>query len=1042
MSANSTIAALGYENSPNFLRPGDFEWERVGAFAHSLRKAGAKLSLQGAYTLKAPGGAIPLVYVCEAKDEKDVPMLHRQVWNQDIVPCLVLSSPHGVRVYSGFDYATPDNQNERGLIEPLVQEDQVARKLTTFSSAAIDSGRAWDYLANKVRPETRLNVRLLANLEKLDRQLQKEQGLPRATSHALIGKYVYLHYLRDRKILSDKKLDRWGIDRADIFGPKATLEGLQHVSSKLDDWLNGGVFPIDFSRKSGLRSHHVKWVSGIFAGTDVSRGGQQQLHLDFPAYDFSFIPVETLSVVYEQFLHDTPMVGGHGKGRKTGAYYTPIPVVNLMLSQLDSELPLRRGMKVFDPTCGSGAFLVQCFRRLIEREFPGDAKPKPGQLRELLQQSIFGIDLDPDACSVAELSLMLTLLDYVDPPDLEAGSLHQFKLPSLRGENIVHGDFFSAPPPSRAPQHQYDWVIGNPPWRKISLNKPDEGFENAAAWIKEHEKSHPVGNNEVARAIAWKIEDHLAADGRAALLLPAMSLFETAAKTFRAKFFTRFDVTTVANFSNLAEVLANGRFRVPAAAVFFKHPGDEALPSVRVFSPMVANQEVTRPRETGKRIESWVITIDSSDVREIPVTAIENGDSLPWKIAAWGCPADASLLAKLRRKFPSLADLERRKLLIASQGLECRAWTKSEALDEVPEIVGQKTFDATKLAKWRRLFALPESCISRIPENERWVRKRGGVQLPLSVCKPPHVIVSAARNFAIFSNEFLVVPPRQIGIISPAGDARLLKALALFLSSDFARYHEFLSASQLGVQRFVSTLASVREIPIPLEQLPASELNEWVKLHDRLAKTQPQRLSNDGPGLPELDFEGSGSSESSADGIRELNERVALALGLTPREQGLIRSLVDSRIELNDGKVGQAAVRPPDDPDLEAYCQALKEDLDGFLGVTPAKGHDLSVLRIEDAALLRVTFPNPPRTKGSIRIEKAARAKDGSIAEIFATLKAHDPQWAYFRRSLRYYEGDDTYILKPLQRFQWTVAQATIDAALLIADQLSSLPAQ
>ena len=1040
MSANPVIAALGYENSPNFLRCGEFRWERVGAFAHSLRKAGAELSLKGAYTLDAPGGAIPLVYVCEAKNEKDVPDIHRQVWNQDIVPCLVLSSPHGVRVYSGFDYASGKSPDEQGLLEPLVHERDVANKLNHFSAAAIDSGRTWNHLASKVSPETRLNVRLLGNLEKLDRQLQDKHDLPRATSHALIGKFVYLHYLRDRGILSPKKLERWGIHPNDIFGPKATLDGLQQVSTKLDDWLNGGVFPIDFSRKSGLRSQHVRWVSGIFAGADVGGDGHHQLHLDFPAYDFSFIPVETLSVVYEQFLHDTPMAGGHGKARKTGAYYTPIPVVNLMLSQLDSELPLRRGMKVFDPTCGSGAFLVQCFRRLIEREFPGETKPKPGQLRELLQQSIFGVDLDPDACSVAELSLVLTLLDYVDPPDLEP-PLHQFKLPNLRGENIVHGDFFTAPPPSRAPTHQYDWVIGNPPWRKINLKCPDPEFANAAAWITEHEKSHPVGNNEVARAVAWKAGDHLSPDGRAALLLPAMSLFETAAKTFRTKFFDAFDVATVANFSNLAEVLAPGRFRVPAAAVFFKHPGDDDPQSVRVFSPMVANQEITRPREKGKRIESWVITIDTSDVREIPVASIAAGDSLPWKIAAWGCPADAALLVRLRRKFPSLGDLQIRNVLAASQGLENRAWTQAEKLEEVPEIVGKKTFDATKLAKWRHIFSLPDFCVSRVPESERWVRKRGGVELPLSICRPPHVILSAARNFAIFSNEFIVVPPRQIGITSHAGDIRLLKALALFLSSDFARYHEFLSASQLGVQRFVSTLSSVRELPIPLEHLSSAELNEWVKLHDRLAKSKPRKLGDDDESEPaELDFSGTGHANTPADGIRELNERVARALGLTQREQELIRSLVDCRIHLNDGNIGLPAIRQPDDFDLESYCRALKEDLDGFLGVSPAKGNDLAVVRIGDAALLRVTHPG--LAKPGIRIGKPPGPKDGRIAETFATIGARHPQWPYFRRSLRYYEGDDTYLLKPLQRFQWTVAQATMDAASFIADHLSARPAK
>ena len=95
--------------------------------------------------------------------------------------------------------------------------------------------------------------------------------------------------------------------------------------------------------------------------------------------------------------------GGRTKGEEAAAYYTPIPLVNFMLSEMDERLPLRRGMKVFDAACGSGAFLVQSYRRLIEREFPATKKkPTPHKLRSLLEEHIFGVDNDSDACRVTE----------------------------------------------------------------------------------------------------------------------------------------------------------------------------------------------------------------------------------------------------------------------------------------------------------------------------------------------------------------------------------------------------------------------------------------------------------------------------------------------------------------------------------------------------------------------------------------------------------------------------------------------------------------
>jgi len=79
-----------------------------------------------------------------------------------------------------------------------------------------------------------------------------------------------------------------------------------------------------------------------------------------PVFGVHYIPIETLSVIYEQFLH------AEDKGKDAGAYYTPVPLVNFMLQEMEEHSPLRPGMRVLDASCGSGAFLVQCYRRLIE----------------------------------------------------------------------------------------------------------------------------------------------------------------------------------------------------------------------------------------------------------------------------------------------------------------------------------------------------------------------------------------------------------------------------------------------------------------------------------------------------------------------------------------------------------------------------------------------------------------------------------------------------------------------------------------------------
>ena len=284
-------------------------------------------------------------------------------------------------------------------------------------------------------------------------------------------------------------------------------------------------------------------VAGVFAGDSpkADAGGVKvQLHLDFQAYDFSQIPIETLSCVYEQFLHDSTS-DAPSRGKSLGAYYTPLPLADYMIAEMEKKRPLAEGMKVLDPACGSGAFLVQCYRRLIERKMRTEGrKLRKVELKELLMNSVFGIDRDADACRVAELSLTLTLLDYVTPPDLEGVN---FKLPSLRGQNIFEDDFFRPDGlwQEKLGDIRFDWCIGNPPWSEVK-GKPTPEHEHYRVWqwMKKHSADCPTGGKQIAEAFLWKVAEHLdATNGIASLLVPAMTFFKKESVVFRKQFFNR-----------------------------------------------------------------------------------------------------------------------------------------------------------------------------------------------------------------------------------------------------------------------------------------------------------------------------------------------------------------------------------------------------------------------------------------------------------------------------------------------------------------------
>ena len=413
-----------------------------------------------------------------------------------------------------------------------------------------------------------------------------------------------------------------------------------------------------------------------------------QLHLDFQPYDFSHIPIETLSVIYEQFLH------AEGKGKGAGAYYTPVPIVNFMLQEIENRLPLRPGMKVLDGSCGSGAFLVQCYRRLIEarmRETGGELKPS--ELRQLLTESIFGVDRDKDACRVAELSLVLTLLDYIDPPDLRSNP--SFKIPKLHN-NIFRSDFFSPRCPIRAGNEsdRFDWVVGNPPWVEVKRPPDDEPEKEdldryVRHWIARTAKTHPTGGNQAAHAFVWRLGELLKEDGCAALLLPAKILFSYEAQRFRQEMFTRFHVWSVANFSNLTEVLFAGRSRVPAAAFYFSLPVLDEPQDTYIYSPFVANQEANRPVDPNTRKPTWNIVINAGEIRRVGAADSACGDLLTWKVAMWGSPRDERLIRSVKERFPKLSKLYDQGVEIQEGIKPCPEGTKES--EPVEELFDKKT---------------------------------------------------------------------------------------------------------------------------------------------------------------------------------------------------------------------------------------------------------------------------------------------------------------------------------------------------------------
>jgi hypothetical protein len=245
-------------------------------------------------------------------------------------------------------------------------------------------------------------------------------------------------------------------------------------------------------------------------------------------YDFRAIRVEILGKMYEQFLGKTIEIDADGvieivaKGedreqrRKQGVYYTPSYIVRYIVK--NTLEPLLQGqtpktlftLRVLDPACGSGSFLLGAYQYLLdwylrahEKAFDDTGSLTGLPLRHaeqgtfqltleernrILVEHIFGVDLDAQAVEVTKLSLLLEAIKDEPKDVLDTRTKRgQSALPDLGnnikcGNSLLETDYLKSKKLNKSERERlncYDWaerfkdvldgggfdaVIGNPPY--------------------------------------------------------------------------------------------------------------------------------------------------------------------------------------------------------------------------------------------------------------------------------------------------------------------------------------------------------------------------------------------------------------------------------------------------------------------------------------------------------------------------------------------------------------------------------------------------
>ena len=165
------------------------------------------------------------------------------------------------------------------------------------------------------------------------------------------------------------------------------------------------------------------------------------------AVNWQTLDAEELGSVYESLLELHPRLHREstefklearpGHERKTsGSYYTPAPLVECLLKQAldpvlercvagktrDAAVAAILDLKICDPACGSGHFLVAAARRIartLASYRSQESEPTPRELkqalRDVIRSCIFGVDLNPMAVELCKVSLWMESIEPGKP---------------------------------------------------------------------------------------------------------------------------------------------------------------------------------------------------------------------------------------------------------------------------------------------------------------------------------------------------------------------------------------------------------------------------------------------------------------------------------------------------------------------------------------------------------------------------------------------------------------------------------------------------
>lgn len=944
---------------------------------------------------------------------KEISHLQQKLWNYQKVLFLYVYNDTEIRIYNCVEkpFAPFQDSDFSKKIEKLEMyradasdDEAIAQLVSVFSSIAVDSGIIWTLpeafeIRQKINIQKRVDKYLVDSLKNATNELKKLGLEDVAIIHKIILRSLFLLYLEDREATSAEFYGAIKDGAKGYFDILKDVDATYKLFDALEDKFNGNVFSVIDGEEQTVTEEHLKIIRKCFIN-GYENNGQTELFEDWRLFDFKIIRIELLSEIYERFLEES-----NPKGKKgSGAYYTPTSLVELML---DEVLPIDKqyteyNVKILDPACGSGIFLVESYKRLLKRyENAHHKKPTDfEELKNILLNNIYGIEKNDQAIIVAAFSLYLALVDNLDPKTLWIST----KLPCLiydpdhivknkEGHNLFCTDTIATN--DEIESISFDLVVGNPPFGTENRSKEVVLSDSIREYCEQNGFAKEMVIPFLHKATKFS------PNGEIAMIFNAKILTNTGPtyQNFRNWLFNDCSVEKIYNFSILRKAPADFGGQLFSSAI-----GPICIAFYKVSKENESNRIVYyAPKTYIKNNVLEGIVIESPDVKYLPREECQNPDTKIWKIAMWGGEGDFRIIQRLEQDFDTINKFlkDNRKRWVYGTGLH------SPSAEQVSKqqffVPARKVINLSKVDR----YYTSENAADSVDKIFRPTKE--------SLYKKPYLLIKEGQKSKEYCSSIIDFDSYHTGYSIASDNISQLNCLCAMINSSFAKYYLCLTTASWGIERERAQSNETLNLPSILSA-KESDLQYLSDIVEQIIKAKKD-LFND-----TIELE------------RQANDYILTNILRLSKEECInIQDTIDYSIDIFERQRASKALLPIIESKL--YTSRLCFILNEFLieqGLF-ANGIVFSINQDSPLAMVKISFG-----KEHHEIEQSKLDVQNELKEIDKRLWDEKGGGIYFRKKLNYYNGDSIYIIRPNQRRFWTQSMAMQDASDLIVEILNT----